>query len=79
MKHGPIALIDEDLPVVALAADDGVFEKALGNIQEAKARGGRVIVVTNASKVAAFEGLARRGRATSSWPCRTRTRCCCRC
>ena len=39
MKHGPIALIDEDLPVVAVAADDEVFEKALGNIQEAKARG----------------------------------------
>ena len=52
MKHGPIALIDEDLPVVAVAADDDVFEKSLGNIQEAKARGGRVIVVTNASKVA---------------------------
>ena len=49
MKHGPIALIDEDLPVVAIAADDAVFEKSLGNIQEAKARGGRVIVVTNAS------------------------------
>jgi len=57
MKHGPIALIDEDLPVVAVAADDGVFEKALGNIQEAKARGARMIVVTSASKVAAFEGL----------------------
>jgi glucosamine--fructose-6-phosphate aminotransferase (isomerizing) len=57
MKHGPIALIDEDLPVVAVAADDGVFDKALGNIQEAKARGGRIIVVTNASKAPAFEGL----------------------
>jgi glucosamine--fructose-6-phosphate aminotransferase (isomerizing) len=57
MKHGPIALIDEDLPVVAVAADDGVFEKALGNIQEAKARGARMIIVTNASKKAAFEGL----------------------
>ena len=57
MKHGPIALIDEDLPVVAVAADDGVFEKALGNIQEAKARGARMIVVTNASKASAFEGL----------------------
>ena len=57
MKHGPIALIDEDLPVVAVAADDGVFEKALGNIQEAKARGARIIVVTNASKEGAFEGL----------------------
>jgi glucosamine--fructose-6-phosphate aminotransferase (isomerizing) len=57
MKHGPIALIDEDLPVVAVAADDGVFEKALGNIQEAKARGARMIVVTSASKAPAFEGL----------------------
>jgi glucosamine--fructose-6-phosphate aminotransferase (isomerizing) len=57
MKHGPIALIDEDLPVVAVAADDEVFEKALGNIQEAKARGARIIVVTSASKVPAFEGL----------------------
>ena len=57
MKHGPIALIDEDLPVVAVAADDGVFEKSLGNIQEAKARGGRVIVVTSASKVAALDGI----------------------
>ena len=40
MKHGPIALIDENLPVVALAPRDHVFEKMLGNIQEAKARGG---------------------------------------
>jgi glucosamine--fructose-6-phosphate aminotransferase (isomerizing) len=54
MKHGPIALIDEDLPVVAVAADDGLFEKTLSNIQEAKARGARVIAVTNASKAAAF-------------------------
>jgi glucosamine--fructose-6-phosphate aminotransferase (isomerizing) len=46
MKHGPIALIDEDMPVVALAPDDGVFEKMIGNIQEAKARGGSVIAVT---------------------------------
>jgi len=57
MKHGPIALIDEDLPIVALAADDGLFEKTIGNIQEAKARGGRVIVVTTASKAPAFNGL----------------------
>jgi len=62
MKHGPIALIDEDLPVVAVAADDGVFEKALGNIQEAKARGARMIVVTNASKASVFEGLLDPGR-----------------
>jgi glucosamine--fructose-6-phosphate aminotransferase (isomerizing) len=46
MKHGPIALIDEEMPVVALAPDDAVFEKMVGNIQEAKARGGSVIAVT---------------------------------
>jgi glucosamine--fructose-6-phosphate aminotransferase (isomerizing) len=55
MKHGPIALIDEDLPVIALAVDDIVFEKSLGNIQEAKARGGQVIVVTTESKAPAFD------------------------
>ena len=46
MKHGPIALIDESMPVVALAPRDHVFEKMLGNIQEAKARGGSVIALT---------------------------------
>ncbi len=62
MKHGPIALIDEDLPVVTLAPDDAVFEKVVGNIQEAKARGGRVIVLTNESKAPAFRGLLDAGR-----------------
>src|SRR6476661_4037745 len=46
MKHGPIALIDERMPVVTLAAHDHVFEKMIGNIQEAKARGGAVIALT---------------------------------
>src|SRR5437868_6131012 len=46
MKHGPIALIDERLPVVAISPDDHVFEKMMGNIQEAKARGGSVIALT---------------------------------
>ena len=46
MKHGPIALIDESMPVVALAPRDHVFEKMLGNIQEVKARGGSVVVLT---------------------------------
>ena len=47
MKHGPIALIDERMPVVAIAPDDHVFEKMIGNVQEAKARGGSVIAITN--------------------------------
>jgi len=46
MKHGPIALIDEQMPVVALAPHDDVFEKMLGNMQEVKARGGSVIALT---------------------------------
>ncbi|MEO6212880.1 MAG: glutamine--fructose-6-phosphate transaminase (isomerizing) [Vicinamibacterales bacterium] len=45
MKHGPIALIDEQMPIVTLAPADHVFEKMVGNIQEAKARGGSVIAL----------------------------------
>ena len=48
MKHGPIALIDERMPIVAIAPHDHVFEKMQGNIQEAKARGGAVIAITTA-------------------------------
>jgi glucosamine--fructose-6-phosphate aminotransferase (isomerizing) len=47
MKHGPIALIDEEMPVVALAPRDSVFEKMLSNIEEVKARSGIVIAVTD--------------------------------
>ena len=46
MKHGPIALIDERMPVVAIAPRDDVFEKMIGNMQEVKARGGSVIALT---------------------------------
>ena len=46
MKHGPIALIDEQMPVVTIAPNDHVFEKMIGNVQEAKARGGSVIALT---------------------------------
>jgi glutamine---fructose-6-phosphate transaminase (isomerizing) len=48
MKHGPIALIDEDLPVVALCPQGRVYEKMLSNVQEVKARGGRVLAVASA-------------------------------
>jgi glutamine---fructose-6-phosphate transaminase (isomerizing) len=47
MKHGPIALIDEQLPVVALCPRGRVYEKMLSNIQEVKARGGRVVAVAS--------------------------------
>ena len=47
MKHGPIALIDEKMPVVFLAPHDKTFDKVLSNIQEVKARSGKVITVTD--------------------------------
>ncbi|MEG3637921.1 glutamine--fructose-6-phosphate transaminase (isomerizing) [Magnetococcus sp. PR-3] len=46
MKHGPIALIDEDLPVVVVAPQDELFEKVVSNVEEVKARGGRVVMIT---------------------------------
>jgi glutamine---fructose-6-phosphate transaminase (isomerizing) len=45
MKHGPIALIDENMPVVALAPRDGSYDRIMGNIEEVRARDGRVIAV----------------------------------
>ena len=47
MKHGPIALIDENMPVVFIAPKDSTYEKIMSNIQEVKARKGRVIVIAN--------------------------------
>jgi glucosamine--fructose-6-phosphate aminotransferase (isomerizing) len=46
MKHGPIALIDEKMPVVFITPHDAVFDKVVSNVQEVKARGGRVIAIT---------------------------------
>jgi glucosamine--fructose-6-phosphate aminotransferase (isomerizing) len=48
MKHGPIALIDENMPVVCLAPQDAVYTKVVSNMQEVRARGGRIIAITSA-------------------------------
>ena len=56
MKHGPIALIDENMPVVFIAPHDGVFEKVVSNIQECRARHGRTIVITSRDEPA-LKGL----------------------
>ncbi|MBI2023506.1 glutamine--fructose-6-phosphate transaminase (isomerizing) [Candidatus Giovannonibacteria bacterium] len=45
MKHGPIALVDEDMPCIVLAPKDSVYEKMLSNIEEIKARGGKILAV----------------------------------
>ncbi len=56
MKHGPIALIDENMPVVFIAPHDSVFDKVCSNIQEVKARGGRVVALTSRDEPA-LKGL----------------------
>jgi len=52
MKHGPIALIDEEMPVVFLAPTDALFEKTASNIQEVSARGGKVILLSDKAGLA---------------------------
>ena len=47
MKHGPLALIEDGLPVVVIAPKDKFFEKTLSNMQEVIARGGKVLLITN--------------------------------
>jgi glucosamine--fructose-6-phosphate aminotransferase (isomerizing) len=59
MKHGPIALIDESMPVVVIAPNNGQYEKIVSNVQEVKARDGKIIAIvtegdTEISKVADF-------------------------
>jgi glucosamine--fructose-6-phosphate aminotransferase (isomerizing) len=56
MKHGPIALIDSEMPVVFIAPHDAVFDKVVSNIQEVKARGGKVICITSQDEPV-LEGL----------------------
>ncbi len=56
MKHGPIALIDEHMPVVFIAPHDAVFDKIVSNIQEVRARKGKTIVITSRDEPA-LEGL----------------------
>jgi glucosamine--fructose-6-phosphate aminotransferase (isomerizing) len=58
LKHGPIALIDEAMPVIVIAPYDQIFEKTVSNMQEVAARGGRLILVTDAKGAAAARGQA---------------------
>jgi glucosamine--fructose-6-phosphate aminotransferase (isomerizing) len=60
LKHGPIALIDETMPVIVIAPHDNVFEKTVSNMQEVAARGGRIILLTD-KRGAAETGLETMG------------------
>ncbi|BCG75864.1 glutamine--fructose-6-phosphate aminotransferase [isomerizing] [Mesorhizobium sp. 113-1-2] len=53
LKHGPIALIDENMPVIVIAPHDRFFDKTLSNMQEVAARGGRIILITDGKGAAA--------------------------
>ena len=59
MKHGPIALIDDSVPVIVLAPRDELFGKTAANIQEVAARGGRVVLLSDAAGIAETGGRAR--------------------
>jgi glucosamine--fructose-6-phosphate aminotransferase (isomerizing) len=54
MKHGPIALIDEKVPIIVLAPHDGLFEKTASNAQEVMARGGKVVLISDKRGIAAI-------------------------
>src|SRR3546814_6304129 len=57
MKHGPIALIDEHVPVIVIAPSGPLFEKTVSNMQEVQARGGKVVLISDADGLAqASEG-----------------------
>ena len=52
MKHGPIALIDESVPVIVIAPSDPLFEKTVSNMQEVAARGGKIVLMSDAKGAA---------------------------
>jgi glucosamine--fructose-6-phosphate aminotransferase (isomerizing) len=60
MKHGPIALIDENVPIIVIAPHDAHFEKTISNMQEVMARGGKVLLISDA------EGVAKAGKVWAS-------------
>ena len=82
LKHGPIALIDENVPVIVVAPQDDLFEKTVSNMQEVAARGGQIILISDAAaeqagcKIAAHIADAD-GAIRSPIRCSTRCRCSC--
>lgn len=57
LKHGPIALLDKDMPVVSILSDGVVFEKMISNCQEARARDAKMIAITNIAEHPAYPGV----------------------
>ena len=61
LKHGPIALIDETMPVIVIAPRDAIYEKTVSNMQEVAARGGRIVLISDehAAHESGLEGIER--------------------
>ena len=57
MKHGPLALIEEGLPVIVIAPKDKYFEKTISNMQEVIARGGKILFITDNKKESLNENI----------------------
>jgi glucosamine 6-phosphate synthetase-like amidotransferase/phosphosugar isomerase protein len=72
LKHGPIALIDETMPVIVIAPYDRVFDKTVSKMQEVAARGGRLILVTHAEGAEAGSSCRRSGNGGAARLCRAR-------
>ena len=68
LKHGPIALIDENVPVIVVAPEDELFEKTVSNMQEVAARGGQIILITDADPARAGCKLAAHIRMPKAHP-----------
>ena len=67
LKHGPIALIDENMPVIVIAPRDDLFEKTVSNMQEVAARGGQIVLVSDADAASVGCAVARpSGRAAAA-------------
>jgi glutamine---fructose-6-phosphate transaminase (isomerizing) len=58
LKHGPIALIDETVPVIVIAPRDELYEKTISNMEEVAARGGRIVLITDKTGARASGGRA---------------------
>ena len=72
LKHGPIALIDENMPVIVIAPHDRIFEKTVSNMQEVAARGGKIILITD--EKGAAHHPSRRWRRSCCRTCRRSSR-----
>ena len=76
LKHGPIALIDENMPVIVIAPRDDLYEKTVSNMQEVAARGGQIILVSDADPASTGCALGALPADAAGAPLRDASRLC---